>query len=206
MSFEQLDDASVNQQLLKIMDSAISAVEQAYEGKAKSFAVILNELQMLQDQFKEKLTFEESTAGGGRSKAKIEKAVIRETKQVFVRLFHRDMPSLTIARASKAWIKPLLESVLNGEKHGLAIYQREQDVKASLTGENDGYATLVIAPEQDITTQRSPKYDQKLGCPLLTIEGIRLEHIGCFTYKGKAYPINGGVMQFPKENFEDEEE
>lgn len=205
MSIEHWDNPTLNKKMVDLVQQTTKKLEQLYQGKAKSFANVLNDMNQLEKQFKEKLVFDEQyveekiaveekpATGGALENVSMEK--------VYVRLFHREMENLTVAKASKGWIKPLLESVLSSEKLGLAVYSEEDNVKKSLRSDLYGYATLLIAPEKDITAQRPAKMDDKINCPLLTLSDICLEDIIQFSYQGKDYPIIKGVMKIkPQDN------
>ncbi len=210
MSIEHWDNPLLNKKMLDLVQNTIQQLEQLYEGRAKSFANVLHDMHQLEAQFKEKLLFEEPLVGDKVETEEIcpgERTTLSsaETKHVYVRLFHREMANLTVAKASKSWIKPLLESVRSSEKLGLAVYGNEEDAKKSLRSEFYGYATLTISSDKDITEQRPAKKDDKLGCSLLTLAEISLEDITQFSYQGKDYPIIKGVMRITPQNDGQEE-
>lgn len=212
MSLENWNDIKLNQTLLKVVDKAIQRCVIAYEGKAKSFAVVLNDLEMLAAQLQTKLISDKNIQSSLGSEEKTASArqeceIANSNKMyVYVRLFHKEMPSLLSPGASKAWIKPLLESIKNAEKHGLAIYANEQDVQKSLKGEGYGYATLIIDENQDVSSKRSPKIDPILHCPLLTILPVELKALLKFTYSSRDYFIKDGLLQMPSNDQEVDDE
>jgi hypothetical protein len=189
-----------NIELLEVLKSTIAACEQAYEGKARSFAMILQDLERAYNVFYEKLLLTPQDVNGtlqaGSSKSA---ALPSHQKQVFVRLFHREMAKLGAPGASVAWAKPLLDSIKYAEKLGLAIYADEDVVKKSLKNECYGYVTLRIDQQQDISVDYPNKIDQTLNAPLLTVNDIRAEQLMSLTHRGVEYPIVEGRIRPPKQ-------
>lgn len=188
-----------NQELLEALKSTITACEQAYEGKARSFAMILQDLERAYNVFYEKLLTPQDVNGAlqaGLSKAA---ALPSHQKKVFVRLFHREMAKLGAPGASVAWAKPLLDSIKYAEKLGLAIYADEEVVKKSLKNECYGYVTLRIDQQQDISVDYPNKIDQTLDAPLLTIHDITPEQLVSLSHRGVEYPIVEGRIRPPKQ-------
>ena len=72
-----------------------------------------------------------------------------DEKYVYVRIFHRQMPTLTTGLGDFAWVKPLLDSVCHAEKHGFGVYANESDVIKSLKDEHYGYVKLKIKEKQN---------------------------------------------------------
>lgn len=202
---EHWDDLAINKKLLSTVSETVMQLDRVYQDKAKSFANVLRGVEDLHQQYQDKLLLDTNKATvvvTPTQAAAISAMGERASKTVYVRLFHREMESLTIANESKSWIKPLLESVANSEKLGLAVYENEVEVKKSLKNDYYGYATLEIAAEQDITEQRGEKIDPQLNCRLLTLTGITLDNIVKFSYRGVDYPIIDGVLQLSRDNNE----
>ncbi|MBB72290.1 MAG: hypothetical protein CMF50_07820 [Legionellales bacterium] len=200
MSIEDWDDPKVNRKLIQFLDEAIQGCEQAYEGHSRSFAVILSDLEKLRMICGEKLSLSE----GVPAKATTERTAVNlatqaelEKQTVYVRLFHKDMTTLNSPNPATGWIKPLFESIKLAEKHGLAIYEDEDNARKSLKDDRYGYVEVTIMPEQDITDKRPPKQDTAQGCTLLTVENIQVDQMKRFHHQGVDYPIIGGVLQTP---------
>ena len=201
---ENYDSAVINQQIIRQLDATIASLETAYTGKARSFTVVLNEFELLSVQFKSKLDLDvqsgdyvssEASAGSESGNTGPER---ENQRMVYVRLFHRNMINLLSPRGALNWMRAVLESVKHSEKHGLAVYAHEEEVKRSLRGENYGYLTVRIEDEQDISDQRAPRHDEQLDCPLLTVAGIRNEDFVKLTYADYDFPIRKGVLYRPK--------
>lgn len=201
MSIDDWDDPSLNKRLVHLIDVTIDRCQKAYEGKAKSFAVVLNELELLSSQLNNKMNFSLESAEELNVKQKTEELraageLGENEKFVYARIFHKDMSKLGLPEATLTWMKPLIESIKTSEKSGIAIYESELDVKKSLrNGEHYAYATLRIDKSADLTEAREPKIDPNLNCKLLTIAQIEFECIVKFTYDNKDYPIVDGVIQ-----------
>lgn len=205
-SLENWDDPKLNQRLLAAVEQAIQQCVKAYEGRARSFAVILNDLEVLSTQLHKKMNLgkaETTTIPLTSTEKKLSESELANKKPVYIRLFHREMPNLLMQKASKGWIKPLLESIKTAEKHGLAIYSNEEYVRKSLKGECYGYATLIIDEKQDITSKRPIKTDPILQCPLLTISDIEISNLIKFTYNNVDYMIKDGILNLPTTNNSD---
>lgn len=200
MSLEYLNNPQLNQAIVEALTNAIVQCHKIYEGQSKSFAVILHDLEKLLIQCQHKLGFgdhNESIHQVERQEEKFKQNIIDEEKLVYVRLFHKQMPTLAEEKASLVWIKSLLESIKMTEKHGLAVYDSEENVKRSLKNENYAYATLRIASKQDVTDQHAIKLDTELNCPLLTIKEVTLDNLLKLTYADKDYMIKNGVIRRP---------
>ena len=195
MSLEYLNDPQLNRELQDVLLHAIERCHHAYEGQAKSFAVILHDLEKLLLQFQRKLDMSESNVAKLQEQQVLEKDAAE--KIVYVRLFHKLMPTLTEEKSSLVWVRSLLESIKTAEKHGLAVYANEDNVKRSLKSDKYGYATLKISHDQDTTDRHAPKIDVESNCPLLTIKAISLDNILKLTYAGKDYLIKDGVIHRP---------
>lgn len=166
-----------------------------YEGQSTAFAVILNELTELENAVLQKsptmTTSSDVALAEPASTVKLEDAVTL----VYIRVFHKQLSQLLMPEADKSWLKTVLESVRESEKHGLAVYANEADAKRSLRGENYGYVTVAILPAQDITHQRRVKQDPQLLCPLLTIAPISLAQLKKLTYAEIDYTIQDGMIR-----------
>lgn len=186
-----------NQQIITVLSQATTRCEEAYQGKARSFAMILQDLERLRNLLTEKLSLDSLAIDDNLSKSKgISRPKLGENEIfVYVRLFHREMAKIGTPQASFAWSKPLLESIKQADKHGLAIYSEESLVKKSLKSECYGYATLKINKQQDISEQFPEKQDMALGCPLLTVSDIQTEQMKIFTHREIDYPIIEGRVR-----------
>lgn len=200
---ESRDSALLNKRLIAVLDKAVSSCERAYADKAKSFAVILTDLQMILTQLQNKMNFDEeedsyqAPAHTKEGEVKRSGDLEGDEKLVYVRVFHKDMPQLLVPKSSLTWMQSLLNSIKTAEKHGLAVYAHEEEVIASIRGAGYGYATLRIHESQDITNKRPPKTDPNIGCSLLTITPVEIDCFTKFTYVGVDYPFKDGVMRRP---------
>lgn len=200
---ESRDSPLLNKRLVAALDKAVSSCERAYADKAKSFAVILTDLQMILTQLQNKMNFDEDETSYQPPVRQKEGGVKKsgelgdEEKLVYVRVFHKDMPQLLVPKSSLTWMQSLLNSIKTAEKHGLAVYAHEEEVIASIRGAGYGYATLRIHESQDITGKREPRTDPNIGCPLLTITPVEMDCFTKFTYVGVDYPFKEGVMRRP---------
>ncbi len=198
MSFEDFNSPKVNQHIIRVLRKTVVQLEAAYKGKARSFAVILNEFDALVKQLNEKLDLHSSVKGeAGHHVSQDSKKKVKE-KKVYVRIFHRNMDTLLSPTASLNWMRPLLESVKHAEKHGLAVYANEDDIKRSLKGSGYGYLTIKISEEQDISSQRPQRYDNVLNCPLLVITDVTTDNFVKFSYDDIDFPIKNGILYRPK--------
>lgn len=204
---ENYDCPQLNQTIMQQLMKVIKELHQVYAEKSRSFAVILSEFEHLNAQLTLKLDQEVIEADyvatednawpdhTGRSKKQATKSIMQ---YAYVRLFHRNMSHLLSPHAPLQWIRPLLDSVKNPEKHGLAVYGNEEDAKRSLRNENYGYLTIYLDPSQDMTAEREPRYDPQLNCPLLAIRNISIDDFVKFSFSGHDFPIQKGVLYRPK--------
>jgi|GEM_PF-3005143 len=194
---QQATPDQCNKQVLKILKQAMEACEAAYGNHARSFAMILQDLERLYSLFQEKLgvpNHDKKTKASAPKKAELKPA----EQLVYVRVFHKDMEKLGTPQSLLSWAKPLLESIQFSEKHGLAIFDDEETVKKSLKNNCYGYVTVRIEESQNVSKDNPGKMDQALGVPLLTINNIRLDQMVKLTHKGVEYPIREGRLQPPK--------
>jgi hypothetical protein len=197
------DSALLNKRLVAALDKAVSSCERAYAGKARSFAVILTDLEMVLSQLQNKMNFGEdelcypAPAGTKAGDVNCNPELGDSEKLVYVRVFHKDMPQLLVPKSSLTWMQSLLNSIKTAEKHGLAVYAHEEEVIRSIRGAGYGYATLRIHESQDITSKRPLKTDPNIGCSLLTIAPVEINCFTKFTYVGVDYPFKEGVMRRP---------
>lgn len=197
------DDARGNQKILSVLQVAIKKMHLSYQGKAKSFAMILTELESAHDILSSKFILprekkaEVKVEADQRSEDGIAptRDVGVDEKYVYARIYHRSMEFLGTNKASADWLPPLLEALKDPERHGIAIYGSEEDVIKSLKDEKYGYVTLQIRQTQDITAKRPPKKDPQLQCALLTITDVSLEQIIQLVHLEKRYPIVAGKIQ-----------
>lgn len=204
------DNPRLNKRLIEALEQAIGRCEQAYANKAMPFAVVLTDLRLLHSQLQSKLNIEAEDEEGllsiqdAGSDSGQNIALKADEKLVYVRVFHKDMHNFTTPKAPLGWLRSLLDSIKTAEKHGLGVYADEESVRRSIRGHSDGYATLRITQQQDITNKRAPKIDPALGCPLLTITPVEMENFVKFTYEGVDYPFKDGLMRRPKAIIEQE--
>lgn len=195
------DDAVANKLILSVLQVAIKKMHLSYQGKAKSFAIILTELESAHDILSSKFILprekpvEIEVRHSSESATGSEVAVAVDEKYVYARIYHRAMEFLGTNKGSADWLPPLLEASKDPERHGIAIYGSEEQVKKSLKGEKYGYLTLQIRQTQDITAKRPPRKDPQLQCALLTIAGVSLNQIIQLVHLGKRYPIVNGKIQ-----------
>lgn len=192
LSREQGDNTAP---LFMTIQQAEVKLKALYEGQSTAFAVILNELIELENAVMQK--FPAITKNVIAEPIKLTTVASAEpaVTLVYVRVFHKQLPQLIMPEADKSWLKTVLESVREAEKHGLAVYANEAEAKRSLRGENYGYVTVAITPEQDITHQRRVKQDPQLLCPILTIAPIGLEQLKKLTYAETDYIIQEGMIR-----------
>ena len=186
--------------LLSALDKYIKAVKHIYQGKATSFASVLNDALALQNLLEHYfLNPSQATEANTPTTETLSQTVSNHqlnnnSKYVYVRIFHRLMPTLATPNANFSWIKSLLDSVTHAEKHGFGVYAEEEDVVKSLKDDQYGYITLQINEEQDITAQRPEKICPIVGCPLLTITNINLDNILRLTHNQVNYNIKDGIL------------
>ena len=179
--------------LLQIITHAAQDLKTLYEGHSTSFAVILNELIELQNVLLQQF----STTKPSPEKHAMNVEIVDTaptTITVYVRVFHRQLSEVGVAHKDLSWLKVLLNSVQESEKHGLAVYAHEDEVRRAMRGENYAYVTVEIQPSQDITTQRRVRQDPQLHCNLLTIAPIKLEQLKKLTYAETDYVIENGMI------------
>ncbi len=203
---ENYDCPNVNQMIISQLTEIVTDLTQLYADKARSFSLILNEFELLTTLLINKLDRDTVEAGY------IARTSLIPSEQqkghtalhtnvpdyAYVRLFHRNMEQLLSPNATINWMRPLLESVKNAEKHGLAVYADEEYARKSLRSPNYGYLTIHLRPEQDITAQRPLRRDESLNCPLLTIQHITTEDFIKFSFAGYDFPICNGILHRPK--------
>lgn len=186
----------LSDRLLKAIEHYIQSLRKIYQGKSTSFASVLNDILALDNLFLQKLETTEvvTTQSMSIDKTSIDTSINEDQKFVYIRIFHKQMPTLITGIGDFAWVKPLLESVCQAEKHGFGVYENEQDVEKSLKDEHYGYVKVKINKNQDITHQRPEKICPMVGCPLLTVEHIELNDIMQLTHENKQYDIKNGVL------------
>ena len=188
------------QKLLSALDKYINAVKKIYAGKSTSFASVLNDALALQHILQRFFSQEDTLMSVSKQSATkaseqaIEARLGHDEKYVYVRIFHRLMPTLVTPKGNFSWIKSLLDSVIHAEKHGFGVYANEADVINSLKDEHYGYITLKINEAQDISAQRPEKKCPIVGCALLTIAEITLQNMLTLTHNGVSYEIKDGVL------------
>ncbi len=196
---QQATAVQCNKQILKVLSKAIERCVAAYEGKARSFAMILQDLEKIEGLFKERLILRiASKEDLAEQKYKQNVRVNEDEKLVYVRVFHREMAKLGVPNAPLAWARPLLESVKFAEKSGLAIYGSEEAVKKTLKNDSYGYVTLKVNQEQDTSSNYPEKTDPTTGATLLTIANVRIEQIMKLTHAEVDYPVIEGRLRPPK--------
>lgn len=209
---ENYDCPKFNQSIVAQLKQALLEMETAYAGKARSFTVILNEFELLTTLLTSKLDQEDIETDYAVSGATMKRATHHDiadsphdhkTRFAYVRLFHRDMKNLLSPQGSLTWMRPLLDSVKNAEKHGLTIYGDEEFARKSLRNENYGYLTIRLSDEQDLTSQRPERVDPQLNCRLLAIQNITNEDFIKFSFAGYDFPIRKGVLYRPKSIMEE---
>jgi hypothetical protein len=202
---ERLSDnteAKLKEKLLQLMSAAVKKCEEVYANKAPSFAMILHDLTLLNHLLQEKLIISHKHISSASDTAIIidgpadvpEVVVEADEKLVYIRLFHREMSVLQTGKGSLNWIKPLLDSAKQSEKHGLAVYESEDEVRRSLKGDAYGYITAKIKHGQDISHLRPVKSDPAQGCRLLTIGNIELTNMLKLTHHAVEYWIRDGML------------
>lgn len=178
--------------LVDIIEQTCQELKSIYQGQSTAFAVILNELIELQNVMLQKMPGADKAVSSANGKTALKPEEVRTL--VYVRIFHRQLPQLTIPETDKSWLKTIFESVRESEKHGLAVYAEEAQARRSLRGENYGYVTVAIQPEQDITHLRRVKQDPHLECALLTIAPLGAEQLKKLTYAETDYTIHNGII------------
>lgn len=180
--------------LLQIVANAVQALKTLYEGHSTSFAVILNELIELQNALLQQ--FATTKPSSENHTMNVEPVDVDSNLiTVYVRVFHRQLSEVDVAHKDLSWLKVLLNSVQESEKHGLAVYAHEDEVCRAMRGENYAYVTVEIQPSQDITSQRRVRQDPQLHCNLLTIAPIKLEQLKKLTYAETDYIIENGMIR-----------
>lgn len=206
---ENYDNPKLNQTIVEQLKQILSEIQSVYAEKARSFTVIPNEFDMLttllaskldQDVIEAEYVASSSNISGEKYSTSL---VDQNTRYAYVRLFHRNMTNLLSPTGTLNWMRPLLDSVKNAEKHGLTVYDSEEFARKSLRNENYGYLTIRLSEAQDITEQRAPKVDPQLNCPLLAIQNITNEDFVKFSFAGHDFPIRKGVLYRPKSILED---
>lgn len=201
VDFTKKDNPRLNQVILDLLVQAIERCHQVYANQSKSFAVLLQDLERLlvQCQRKADLSESEDSSEATMQQGKRQQSVTEPGEMlVYVRVFHRRMPTLLEPKESLSWLKGVLDSVQTAEKHGLAVYEKEDEVKHSLKNDCYAYATLKITSQQNITDQRPPKIDTASGVRLLTIGPVGFQNLLKLTYAGRDYVIKDGVVLRPQ--------
>jgi len=203
---ENYDCPKLNQSLIEQLHIITTDLTKIYANKSRSFTIILNEFELLDSLLGAKLDQDIFESDDPSNKMaypcinnKTDKSALNASQRhAYVRLFHRNMANLLSPSATLNWMKPLLESVKNAEKHGLTVYDSEEYARRSLRGENYGYLTIHLNDTQDITHQRPQRHDPQLNCPLLTIQNITIEDFVKFSFGGHDFPIREGILYRPK--------
>jgi hypothetical protein len=199
--------SQLTEKLLSSLDKFVTALQALYQGKSTSFASLLNDIVVLQQIIHQKIRkFDLSTEEKisqivqdplhyVMKRKSAESFLSDKEKYVYVRIFHRLMPSLGAdEQTTTDWIAPLLASVRYPEKHGFAVYADESLVKTTLKDAHYGYITLKITEDQDITSQRPERVCPIVGCPLLTITNIELSNMLSLTHGYEVYEIQEGAL------------
>ncbi|MFN7097487.1 MAG: hypothetical protein ACK4PR_08015 [Gammaproteobacteria bacterium] len=196
-------EIQIRDKLIKMLTAAVHHCETIYAQQSSSFAMILQDLSLLLEIIRSKLGLSGIQHLANSTSDMVimdepqdvpEIVLQANEKLVFIRIFHREMASLSTRKEGLQWIKPLLDSVKYAEKHGLAVYEHEADVVKSLKGDAYGYVTLKIKIEQDISSQRPTKVDQALGCRLLTIAHVEMDNMVKLTHHSVEYWIRDGML------------
>jgi hypothetical protein len=204
---ENYDCPQLNQTIMQQLLNVVKELRPLYNEKSRSFTIILNEFERMNNQLTLKLDQEviesdyvatEDNVWPEHAGSRVKQPMDLAIRYAYVRLFHRNMHHLLSPHASLQWIRPLLDSVKNAEKHGLTVYSNEEDAKRSLRNEHYGYLTIRLAPNQDITAERTPRHDPQLNCPLLAIRNISIDDFIRFSFSGHDFPIRKGVLYRPK--------
>jgi hypothetical protein len=188
--------------LLQKLDSIIGQIDEVYKKyNVTTFSVIYRKLKDISIKYSVEFAAEEFTeiemnAGPvsltkGQSDLNIRKPAAGE-KYIYVRLYHRYMEKFKDSVWQDNWTRPLIESVKNSERHGLAIYEHESDAMRSIRGPQYAYMTAIIKLEQDVTAARAARKDPELGVPLLVVQNINEEEIIAFSYNGETFSIRNG--------------
>ena len=191
LSHQDTDDNAI---LLDIIQNMVNKLTKLYEGKSTAFAVILNELNALENALLQKFPQKHENQDIVSSKHEHIQKAHKNLTYVYVRVVNRQIPLLLLPQSDHSWVKTLLDSARDSEKHGLAVYANEEDVKRSLRGENYGYIAVAITDEQDITSQRRVKQDPQLQCQLLTLAPVDLDQLKKLTYAETEYLIENGLI------------
>jgi hypothetical protein len=198
-----IDDPELNRKLLVALKKTIDTCEDIYaRHKVVTFGVIHRKLQELYQTYSDSLDQDsdlkeqEATASGIPIPAPglVHAELLADEKLVYVRLYHRNMDKFLDPEWQQTWFRPLLDSVKNSERHGLAVFDKADDANLSIKGSQYAYVTLRIKENQDITAQRSPRLDPELKCRLLVIDRITDANIIAFNYQGKSFPVRNGVL------------
>lgn len=194
-------EQQISDKLIKMLSAAVKHCEAIYAQRSNTFAMILQDLQLLLAIIHSKIRITgQSNLDHSNDEVIIERkhssniAVAADEKLVFVRVFYREMVELSAEATNLQWVKPLLESVKQAEKHGMAIYENETDALKSLKGEAYGYVTLKIKKSQDISEQRPAKSDPVIGCRLVTIANVDLSNMVKLTHQAVEYLIQDGML------------
>lgn len=194
-------EIKLREKLLQLMAAAVKKCEEVYANKAPSFAMVLHDLTVLNHLLQEKLVVNHKQASGSDTTIIIDRpadvpeiVLAEDEKLVYIRLFHREMAVLQTGKGNLNWIKPLLDSAKHSEKHGLAVYESDDDVRRSLKGDAYGYITAKIKNSQDISHLRPVKSDPALGCRLLTIGNLELSNMLKLTHHAVEYWIRDGML------------
>lgn len=112
-----------------------------------------------------------------------------DEKLVYARIYHVQFEKFGIEKSSLNWLKSLLDSIKHNEKMGIAIYEKEEDVRDNIRNVRYAYVTLRIKQTQDITSKRGAKLDPISGCRLLVIQNIENKNIINLTHNKKTYDL-----------------
>ncbi|MHA7840897.1 MAG: hypothetical protein ACX932_03425 [Gammaproteobacteria bacterium] len=195
------DNALANEKILSLLQSAIKKMHLSYQGKAKSFAIILTELESIHDILAHRFTLprkkhlEKNAEDTKGDESEMKRDISVGEKYVYARIYHRSMEFLGTNKASVDWLPPLLQALKDPERHGIAIYEDEENIIKSLKDDKYGYVMLQIHEKQDITAKRPLRKDPQLQCPLLTIAEVNIQQIIQLVHLGKRYPIVAGKIQ-----------
>lgn len=207
MAWQDMDDPTLNKSLLKVLDKVINGMDSVYQRyNIVTFGVLQRKLKELQKKYSEELRQEEQESGADLNpkngpnyipsfyakRAVALKPLEADEKYVYVRLYHRNMDKFLDPIWQDNWLRPLLESVRNAQRHGLAVYAQEEEVIRATKSLHYAYVTVLINKNQDITDARPRRFDHDVGVPLLVIQSVLEKNILSFHYQGQKFMLKNG--------------
>lgn len=210
MAWQDMDDPNLNRSLLKVLEKVIQGMDSVYQRyNLVTFGVLQRKLKELHKKYAEELSQEVSEEGDAATSLKDRqnyrqalysrrtlesKALEADEKYVYVRLYHRNMEKFLDPIWQDNWLRPLLESVKNAQRHGLAVYQNEEDAIRATKSPHYAYVTVLISKNQDVTDLRPRRLDPELQVPLLVIQSVLGKNILSFHYQGQKFVLRNGSM------------